>query len=305
MNKSDTAAVTGASGFTGRYITARLLARGHRVLSLTGHPSRPHPFGGQVQSAAYDFVRPERLVERLRGVSTLYNTYWVRFSRGAVTFETAVKNTRILLRAAKEAGVKRVVHVSITNPSEDSPLPYFRGKAMLERDVRESGISWAILRPAVIFGREDILINNIAWFLRHLPVFGLPGDGQYRLRPIFVEDMADLAVEYGMRSENATLDAVGPDLLTFEELARLIARCIGSKARIMRMPPWLALWSTRVVGAFTGDVVLTRDEMDGLLANLLHSKGPPTGKTRLEDWLRASREHVGAKYASEVARHYR
>ena len=87
------------------------------------------------------------------------------------------------------------MHISITNPSLDSPLPYFRGKAILEKEIRASGISHAIVRPTVLFGKEDILINNITYLLRRLPVFAIPGSGDYRLQPIYVEDLAEIAVE--------------------------------------------------------------------------------------------------------------
>jgi NADH dehydrogenase len=237
-------------------------------------------------------------------VDTLYNTYWVRFDHGDHTFESAVANTRILIRAAREAGVKRIVHVSITNPSPDSPLPYFRGKALLERSVRESGLAYAILRPTVIFGAEDILINNIAWLLRRFPVFAIPGSGSYRLQPIFVEDMAELAVRAGAALDNQVIDAVGPDIFTFNELLDLVAHSLGSHTMHVHLPAEMALALSRVIGALTGDVVLTRDEIAGLSAGLLVSSAAPTGWTRLADWLAQNRSSVGMRYASELRRHY-
>jgi NADH dehydrogenase len=229
----------------------------------------------------------------------------VRFSHGQASFDRAVENTRVLFRAAKEAGVARVVHVSIANPSEDSLLPYYRGKALLERDLIESGLSYAMLRPTVIFGDEDILINNIAWLLRRFPVFGVPGAGEYKIQPIFVEDMADLAVSLGSRRDNVIVDAVGPEVYTFDTLVRLIARAIGSRARIVHVPPGLALFLAQVIGRLLGDVTLTREELDGLMASLLASSGPPTGRALLSEWLVQHAETVGVRYASEVQRHYR
>ena len=297
--------VTGALGYTGKYITRGLLAQGGRVRSLTGHPHRPNPFGDRVDVAPLSFDDPAALVESLRGAATLYNTYWVRFSHGVVTFERAVENTRTLFRAAKQAGVRRVVHVSIANPSEDSLLPYYRGKALLERDLIESGLSYAMLRPTVIFGDEDILINNIAWLLRRFPVFGVPGAGDYKVQPIFVEDIAELAVNLGGRHDNVIVDAVGPEVYTFDTLVRLIARAVGSRARIVHVPPGLGLFLAQVIGRLLGDVTLTREELDGLMASLLVSSGPPTGRALLSEWLAQHAETVGARYASEVQRHYR
>ncbi len=169
--------VTGSFGYSGRYITERLVQAGTRVRTLTNSPDREHPFGTRVEVHPFNFEHPERLARSLEGAQVLYNTYWVRFNHADFRYSQAIDNTRALFSAARRAGVSRVVHVSITNPSEDSPLEYFRGKALLERDLRESGLSHAILRPAVLFGGEDILINNIAWVLRHCTAPGFLDSG--------------------------------------------------------------------------------------------------------------------------------
>ncbi|MEW5763123.1 MAG: NAD(P)H-binding protein [Bacillota bacterium] len=297
--------VTGAFGYTGKYITRRLLTRGRRVRTLTGHPDRPNPFGERVEVRPFRFDNPAALVESLTGAATLYNTYWVRFPYGPVTYEKAVENTLTLIRAAEEAGVRRIVHISITNASEDSSLPYFRGKGILEKAIVSSRLSYAIVRPTVIFGAEDILINNIAWILRRFPFFAVPGRGDYRLQPVYVEDVAEIAVRAGQEDTDTVMDAVGPEIFTFEEMVRLIAARIGRQARIIHVPPGMALFLARMVGYAVGDVVLTRDEVRGLMANLLVSGGPPTAPTRFSDWLAANAGRVGTAYASELARHYR
>lgn len=296
--------VTGAFGYTGKYIARELIKRGRRIRTLTGHPERPNPFDVEVDVYPYAFDEPHRLVEALRGADTLYNTYWIRFPRGNRTFERAVENTRILFQSAREVGIRRIVHISITNPSEDSPLPYFRGKALCEATLKESGISYAILRPTVIFGWEDILINNIAWFLRHFPVFGIPGHGQYKVQPVYVEDVAQLAVQLGQQEENVVVDAVGPEILTFEALVRLLRDATSSRARLVHMSPRLAWLVTQIVGWFVGDVILTWDEVQGLMANLLVSESPPTGETRFSTWIRKHGRILGLRYASEIERHY-
>jgi len=278
---------------------------GERVRTLTGHPHRPNPFGGRVSVAPLSFDDQEALTESLRGATTLYNTYWVRFAHGQVTFDKAVENTRRLIKAAEEAGVGRIVHVSITNPSEASPFPYFRGKALLEKAIAESSMSYAIIRPTVIFGSEGILINNIAWLLHRFPVFAIPGSGDYRLQPIYVQDMAEIAVSAGHKSENILMDAVGPETYTFDDLVRLIAARLGSQARLIHVGPALALLLSGLIGLVVNDVVLTRDEVGGLMANLLVSGGPPIGSTRLSDWLDRNAATVGSRYASELKLHYR
>src|SRR5712691_7642734 len=232
MATSEVNVITGAFSYTGKYITRRLLALGKQVHTLTGHPNNPNPFGNQVITHPFDFGKPEELVKNLQGATTLYNTYWIRFSHGATTFEKAVENTQILIKAAQEADVHRIVHVSITNPSEHSRLPYFKGKAILEQTIMDSTLSYAIIRPTVIFGDEDILINNIAWLLRRFPVFPLFGSGNYRLQPIYVEDMADIVVKAGQQTDNSIIDAVGPDIFTFEELVRLIASKLHRRVMI-------------------------------------------------------------------------
>jgi uncharacterized protein YbjT (DUF2867 family) len=296
-------AVTGAFSYSGKYITKRLLECGEEVITLTGHPNRPDPFGGKVKAYPLDFDEAS-MTRSLQGVDVLVNTYWVRFDKGENTQPRAVENTRKLINAATAAGVKRVVHISITSPSSDSHLPYFWGKAANEKTVVESGMSYAILRPTVLFGTEDILINNIAFLLRRFPFFALPGDGSYKLQPVYVDDVAELAVEAAYRRDDYTIDAVGPDVFTFKELVELIGEKIGAKRPLIYVPPRLALLAAQFLSIFVSDVILTPEEVDGLMAGLLVSKDPPLGKTRLGDWLEANRDKVGAKYASEIKKHY-
>jgi uncharacterized protein YbjT (DUF2867 family) len=297
-------AVTGAFSYSGKYITRRLLARGEEVITLTGHPSRPDPFGGRVRAFPLNFADAFGLTSSLRGAEVLVNTYWIRFDKGANTQPEAVTNTRHLLDAAVAAGVKRIVHISITNPSADSRLPYFWGKAANEKAVTDSGMSYAILRPTVLFGAEDILINNIAWLLRRFPFFALPGDGSYRLQPVFVDDLAALVAEAVFERDNSVRDAVGPAIFTFREMVELIGAKIGKLKPLLNVPPRLALTVAQLLSLFVNDVILTPEEVDGLMAGLLVSKEPPQCKTRLADWLEGNKKTVGAKYASELARHF-
>jgi uncharacterized protein YbjT (DUF2867 family) len=295
-------AVTGAFGYSGKYVTQRLLDAGREVITLTNSPNRPNPFGNQVKAFLFNFDRPTALAKSLEGVEVLYNTYWVRFNYRTFTHNEAVQNTLTLFKAAKEAGVRRVVHVSITNPSEDSKLEYFRGKAQLERALRESGLSYAILRPTVLFGKEDILINNIAWVLRRLPIFGVFGSGDYRLQPIYVDDLAKLAVEQGASSENGVIDAIGPETFTYRELTQTIGEIIGVPRPVISIPPRLGYLAGSIIGRFTGDVTITWEEVLGLMADLLYTDSPPAGDTKLTDWAREHRHELGKDYASELAR---
>lgn len=296
-------AVTGAFSYSGKYITRRLLARHEEVITLTGHPNRPDPFGGKVKAFPLDFDEAS-LTRSLQGVDTLVNTYWVRFDKNENTQPRAVENTRKLVHAAVAAGVKRIVHISITNPSAESHLPYFWGKAANEKAVIDTGLGYAILRPTVLVGEEDILINNIAYLLRRFPFFLLPGDGSYKLQPVHVDDVAELVVEGVYRTDNYISDAVGPDIMTFKEMVQLIGEKIGKKRPLIPVPPRLALLAAQFISLFVKDVVLTPEEVDGLMAGLLVSKEPPCGRTRLADWLEKNKAKVGANYASELRKHY-
>jgi uncharacterized protein YbjT (DUF2867 family) len=296
-------AVTGAFGFSGKYIAQRLLALRHEVITLTNSPQRANPFGGSIKAFPYNFSEPHELEKSLRGIDVLINTYWVRFDNPPhFTFAQALANSKALLDAAKRAGVGRVVHISITNPDRKSRLPYFRGKAEIEDYLNQSGIPYAILRPAVLFGKEDILINNIAWALRRLPVFGIYGDGRYRLQPIYVDDLAAAAIDHMTGAANETIDAIGPETYCYREMVEMIAHEIESPALVVSMPSMLAYQAVRVLGWMVGDVINTRDEVRGLMQEKLYVRSPPLGTTKLSDWVRASRENIGRRYASELQR---
>ena len=275
------------------------------MITLTNSLNRPNPFGERVKAYPFHFEQPDALAESLRGVTTLYNTYWVRFNHRRFTHQTAVANTLRLVDAAKAAGVERIVHVSITNPDLNSPLEYFRGKAQLEQALINSGISYAILRPTVLFGQEDILINNIAWMLRRFPIFGVFGDGSYQLQPIYVDDLAQLAVEQGELRTNAIIDAIGPETFTYRELVQTIGAIIGHPRPLLSISPTLGYYLGAVIGRLVGDVTITRPEIDGLMANLLCVDSPPAGSTRLTDWAKEHATTLGQHYASELARRVR
>ena len=295
-------AVTGAFGYSGRYITKRLLKAGHEVITLTNSMSRANPFGEKVTAFPFNFEKPDKLRESLRGVDTLINTYWVRFDHRLFTHGQAVANTKVLFSSARQAGVRRIVHVSITNPDSTSELPYFRGKAELESSLRGLGLSYCILRPTVLFGKEDVLINNIAWSLRHLPVFGVFGAGDYKLQPIYVDDLAATAVKHAVGEGRNVLEAIGPETLTYRELVTTVREALGVKRLVVSVPPELGYWGCWLVGRWFGDVVITREEIRGLMEGRLCVDAPALGRTRLTDWIQHHKESLGRRYTSEMAR---
>lgn len=295
-------AVTGALGYTGRAVAEQLLARGARVRTLTNSPGRPNPFGPRLEICPLAFGEPETLRRSLTGVEVLFNTYWVRFNHRQFNFAQAVRNTRVLFEAAKDAGVRRIVHVSILHANEADDLAYYRGKHELEDALRASGAQYAIVRPGVLFGRGDILLNNIAWALRRFPVLGVFGDGAYRLRPLHVDDMARLMIECAERSDDLAIDAVGPESFSYRELATRLAEIIGVRRAIVGVPPTVGYIVCKAVDPLVGDVVITWEEILGLMRGLLDSEAPASGSIRLTDWARQHAHRLGWRYASEVGR---
>lgn len=297
--------VTGAFSYSGSHIAERLLASGRQVRTLTFHPERSHPLQEQVGAFRYRFDDPVALTGALEGVTTLYNTYWVRFNHGRTTFPSAIVNSRMLFDAARRAGVERIVHLSIANPSADSPLPYYRGKALVEQALSEVGLPYSVVRPTWIFGGDhEILANNIAWILRRMPVFAIPGDGRYGVQPVHIDDLVQISLEAAHADGNVILDAAGPETMTFEELVHAIRRAAGARVPIVHVPPIAMAAAARALGLLVRDVVLTPDEIKGLTAGLLVSHQPPRGRIAFTDWLNAHTTSLGRSYANELRRHY-
>lgn len=293
--------VTGATGYSGSYVAQRLLIRGHGIRTLTRDAGAvPAP----IDAFPYRFDDPTEMIEAFDGVDTFYNTYWVRFARGSVTHDDAVRNSVALIDAAATAGVRRMVHVSIMHPDPDSPFSYHRGKAQVEEAVMASGMEYAIVRPSVLFGGADILLNNVAWLVRQLHVFAVPGDGRYPIRPTHVEDMADLMVSLGSSEESIVRNAGGPEIFEFGELVRLIRDAVGAKALVVDLPKVVVLPLIQLVNRLTHDVTIHREELDALMDGLASCDGDPAGQRRLSDHLAAERRDFGSTYQSEVARNF-
>jgi uncharacterized protein YbjT (DUF2867 family) len=301
---TQTDVVTGAFSYSGSHIARQLLDAGRHVRTLTFHPDREHPLQADVEAFAYRFDDPVALTRSLGGVTTLYNTYWVRFDRGQTTFENALERSRLLFFAAKRAGVQRIVHVSITNPSLDSPLPYFRGKALVESALAQTGMPYSIVRPTWLFGgKRDVLVNNIAWILRRIPLFAIPGTGAYPVQPVHVDDLARICIEAAEADHDLVIDAAGPERMRFAELVALIRAAVGGHGPVIPLPPVVMTAAARALGLLLGDVVLTGDEITGLMDGLLVSDDPPRGEIAFSQWLD---EHtsIGSSYANELRRHF-
>ena len=297
-------AVIGALGFTGRAIAARLLEQGRSVVTLTTRPPGGDALAERLVVRPLDFGRPADLADSLAGVDTLYNTYWIRFPRGDMTFDTAVARSEVLLAAARQATVRRVVHLSVVGARHDGLTPYVRAKAALEDRVRSARLEWAIVRPTLTLGSGDILINNLAWALRRLPVYGLPGSGRYPIQPVHVDDVARICIEVANGASGVVADAAGPEILAYGDLVRTVRSAVHSRSLVVPMPHVAVLAAARVLGAVVDDVVLTRDELRELSAGLLTSREPARGVISATEWIAAHGDELGRQWASELRRNY-
>lgn len=301
----ETDVVTGAFGFIGRYITRHLLNSGRQVRTITTHPDKPNPFGDAVQAFPYNFDKPDKLMESLHGASTLYNTYYIRFEYNGATFKQAVENTATLFECAKKSDIKKIIHISVTYASEKSNLPYFVGKGLQEKALIDSGMPYSIIRPTLVFGKEDILVNNIAWLIRKFPVFPIFGSGQYEVQPIYVEDLAAIAAKCANNSNASIIDAIGPETFTFKEFLQLISSKLSPNTTLVHVPPTLSIFLGRIIGLAARDILLTQEELKGLMDGLLTSKQVPNGTTHFTKWLEANKDIVGKTYTSELGRHFK
>jgi nucleoside-diphosphate-sugar epimerase len=298
--------VTGAFSYSGSRIAELLLEGGRVVRTLTHHPDREHPLRARVPASPYRFDDPLALARSLEGITTLYNTYWVRFERGGTTFAKAVANSGALFEAARRAGVARIVHLSIANPSIDSPLPYYRGKALVEQALTGADVPYSIVRPTWVFGgRREVLANNIAWILRHMPIFVVPGDGRYLVQPIHIDDLARICLRVADGLSAGVVEAAGPDTMSFDELVRAIRHAVGRHTPILHASPGAMAALARALGFVLRDVVLTADEIRGLTSGLLASRQPPLGQVSFIEWLRENGPTLGRAYANELDRHFR
>jgi uncharacterized protein YbjT (DUF2867 family) len=297
--------VTGSFGYIGKYITRHLLELGNDVRTITTHPDKPNPFGARVQAFPYNFEDPASLIRSLAGATTLYNTYWIRFPYRDLTYQHALENTRTLFRCAQQAGVQKIVHISVTQASIDSDLPYYNGKGQQEKMLTELGISHAIIRPTLVFGKEDILVNNIAWLIRKFPLFPVFAIGDYRVQPVFVEDLARIAVAQAAQTSSSIIDAIGPETFMFKEFLQLISSTMGCNTRLIHISPSLGIFLGKMVSLFLRDMLLTQAELRGLMEEMLTSSQTPNGTTRFTTWLVQNKDTLGSSYSSEIARHFK
>lgn len=275
------------------------------MVTLARRVNDADPIASRLAIHPLDFTAPDRLAEALSGVDTLYNTYWIRFPRGASTFERAVEQSSTLFAAARRAGVRRLVHISVVRASPESLTPYMRAKGELERRVIESDLGWSIVRPTLTYGPNDILVNNLAWTLRRLPVYGIPGDGRYLIQPVHVDDVARICIEAADDEPGRTVDAAGPETMAYRDMVAIVRTAVRSRSLVVPMPTWAVLGAARAMSVFLRDVVLTRGEVLELSSGLLTSTEAPLGRISFDAWVIANADELGRHWSSELARNYR
>lgn len=291
-----TAAVTGAFSNIGSAVASELLRRGWSVRTLTNHaPADPNPFRAFPLRFEAQLLR-----EALDGVDVFVNTYWVRFPYGTTTFDTAIQNSRTLIAAAREASVSRFVQISVSNASADSELGYYRGKAMVDRAVRESGLSWAIVKPTLVVGPKDILTNNMAWFLRRFPLVALPAGASYRLQPILRDDLEGIVGDAVESTSSFERDAAGPETVPFAQYVRRLANALGVRPAFVTVPGPAMIGAIGAVGWFLRDRILTAEELEGLRQECLVSREAPLGTASVFPWLHAHGHELGRRYANDT-----
>jgi NADH dehydrogenase len=295
------AVVTGPFSYIGSAVARELRRRGWTIHALT---NRRRPAGADDITVAPLRFDPEHLTRELERADALVSTYWIRLPHGGQDFGNAVANSRILIDAARRARVGRLVSVSVSNADAGSSLGYYRGKAHVDEAVRAAGLPCAIVRPTLVVGPADVLTSNIAWFLRRFPLFPVPDGGRYRVQPITLADTGRVIADAVEAPGDVEVDAAGPEILSFRDYVRTVARACGVRRLVVGAPAWLSLLALRLLAPLLHDVVLTREEIEGLAQEKLVSREAPRGTESVTDWLLAHGAGLGRRYVNDRDRHF-
>jgi len=239
-------ALAGGSGFIGRAIARRLAAGGGvkvRVITRNPEKARARLDLPGIEFVSADIREPASLKDVLKGANTIvdaiqFDGYPVENLRRGLTFERIDYGGAVaLIDAAKQAGVHQFIYISGAASDENSTHPGFRAKGRAERAIRESGVAYTIFRPSLVYGPEDKVVNGLASALRFAPIFGVPGTGRQKVQPVLVDDLAAcVMLAVSGRGRNGTYEIGGPDLMTFDEMMRIIMDASGHRRPLFHIP---------------------------------------------------------------------
>jgi uncharacterized protein YbjT (DUF2867 family) len=234
--------ITGITGFVGSHLTERLASQGHSVRGIVRQVRYRGHLSPQVQAelVAGDVTRPETLTPAVRDMDAVIHLVGISFEHGGTTYQAVnAQGTRNVLTAAKQAGIRRFLHLSALAVDSGSPYGYLRTKGEGEDAVRASGLDWTIFRPSVLVGQEDEFANALARWLVITPLaFPLVGDGQARFQPLWVEDLVTIMVK-ALNDPNAarkSYDLGGPEQMTYEAIVKQILFALHRSRVLLKVP---------------------------------------------------------------------
>lgn len=235
-------AITGGTGFVGRHVARELVARGHEVVLIARVLDRRDPSIREIPSAdffAADLTSVEELTRAFGACGAVAHCAGINREIGKQTYERVhVEGTRNVMEAARRAGVGKVAQLSFLRARPDCGSGYHESKWAAEEIVRRSGVDYTVLKPGVIYGRGDHMLDHLSHALHTFPVFALVGFEPKRVRPVAVEDVARVlaaSLTEG-RLAGKTAWVLGPEELTLEEAVRRVGRTVGKQPLYFRAP---------------------------------------------------------------------
>jgi uncharacterized protein YbjT (DUF2867 family) len=262
--------LTGGTGYVGSAVLKRLLEDGHEVRCLVrdaGRLSRRSSGKGGIALVKGDLLDPASYREALQGVDAVMHLVGIireKPGKGVTFRRVHVEGTSLLVRAAKEAGIPRFVHMSALGARPGAASGYHRSKWEAEERLRASGVPHIIFRPSVIFGPGDEFVNMLAGIVK-APVTPVFGNGLYRLQPVSLYTVADVfakALTYERTDE--AFEVGGPEQIPFNEMIKEIGRALGRSVRLLHVPIWAAKPVVTAMQRFPFFPV-TRDQLTMLL----------------------------------------
>lgn len=264
--------ITGATGFVGGHLAARLVADGYRIRCLVRRPD--HPRAGYLEElgaelAAGDVLKPASLKAAAQGCGAAIHLVGIIMEPPGVSFrQVHVEGTRNILAAAAAAGIRRYIHMSALGAGPNATTTYFQTKWEGEEAVRASGLDYTIHRPSIIYGPGGEFINMLLRQVRLLPLVPVIGDGNYRLQPVSVHDVAacfslSLANDHSI---GETFELGGPEALTYNEMLQVFCRVLGKRRGLVHLPLALVRPVVQLLEKVMRRPPVTTDQLKMLLA---------------------------------------